>query len=118
MQSDKNIVCMAFFSRLVSIHLSCTYESLAYGVSLQLGYPSYPTGNIRFFKESLKKCLTYFLNCDILSASDRKQRPNIKKGRVLNMKKNLKAFVRIMVVMNGKQDVFSSDLFQPRYGSI
>ena len=26
------------------------------------------------------------------------------------MKKNLKAFVRIMVVMNGKQDVFSSDL--------
>lgn len=26
------------------------------------------------------------------------------------MKKNLKAFVRIMVVMNGKADVFSSDL--------
>ena len=26
------------------------------------------------------------------------------------MKKNLKAFVRIMVVMNGKSDVFSSDL--------
>ena len=26
------------------------------------------------------------------------------------MKKNLKAFVRIMVVMNGKQDVFSSDI--------